>query len=667
MRALPIRDASGAIVRWIGTNTDIHEQKLAEAETSRDFQRIWQLSPVLKVVMTPAGKITAANPAWKRALGWAEDESIGRNILRFVDPASRDASADRLRTLSSTDGTLRSQTPMRGKDGQARLIEWTSISDAGSVYAFGRDITTESETTAALAKSEAALLQAQKMEAIGQLTGGIAHDFNNLLQVIGGNLQLLTKDLEGNTKGERRLRNAMEGVERGGRLPSQLLAFGRRQPLAPKVVNLARLVRGMDEMLRRALGEAIEIETVIGGGLWNTFVDTGNIEDALLNLAINARDAMEGRGKLTIETGNTYLDDRYARDHAEVTPGQYVMLAVTDTGPGISPDIIGKIFDPFFTTKPEGQGPGLGLSMVYGFVKQSGGHVKIYSEAGQGASIKLYLPRSLQKGGRSRSTRPRAGCGGEETILVAEVDPAVRQTVVEMLGELGYKVLQAPAAGAALAILESGIPIDLLFTDVVMPGSIKATELARKATGRLPRLKVLFTSGYTENSIVHGGRLDEGVELLSKPYTRDALAWKVRDLLKSPQSAHPEVENPVPASRQLVVLVCEDEVLIRMSTVDMLEELGHRVIESGSGQETLELLASQTVDLLMADIGLPDMTGTALAERVRNISQGLPVIFATGHSHVKGAEPDERTLVLVKPFGTEELKAAIASLAFSDT
>jgi CheY-like chemotaxis protein len=371
------------------------------------------------------------------------------------------------------------------------------------------------------------------MEALGRLTGGVAHDFNNVLQVIGGTIQLMTKEVKGSPRAELRLQTAMAAVNRGSKLASQLLAFGRRQPLEPKVVNLGRLVRGIDDMLRRALGEGIEIETVIAGGLWNTFVDAVQVENALLNLAINARDAMGGHGRLTIEAGNAFLDDAYAARHAEVAAGQYVMVAVTDTGCGIPAELVERVFDPFFTTKAEGQGTGLGLSMVYGFVKQSGGHVKIYSEVGHGTTVRLYLPRARAQEDVETDIETGPTTGGEETILVVEDDDDVRGTVIDMLSDLGYRVLKARHAQDALAIVESGVPIDLLFTDVVMPGPLRSPELARKARERLPDIAVLFTSGYTENAIVHGGRLDEGIDLLSKPYSREALARKLRQALRS--------------------------------------------------------------------------------------------------------------------------------------
>jgi CheY-like chemotaxis protein len=517
--------------------------------------------------------------------------------------------------------------------------------------------------------TEDQLRQAQKMDAIGKLTGGVAHDFNNLLQVISGNLQLLAADVAGNPRAERRVANAMAGVERGSRLAAQLLAFGRRQPLAPKVVNIGRFIRGMDDLLRRSLGEAIEVETVIAGGLWNTLVDIGNVENALLNLAINARDAMGGQGKLTIEAGNALLDESYANAHGDLKAGQYVMLAVSDTGCGIAPEVLPQVFEPFFTTKPEGKGTGLGLSMVYGFVKQSGGHVKIYSELDHGTTVKIYLPRSTQSEDRLVALEEGGLHRGDETILVAEDDDEVREIVVGMLADLGYRVLKARDAESALSIIESGMAIDLLFTDVVMPGPLRSTELARKAVERQPGMAVLFTSGYTENAIVHGGRLDEGVELLSKPYTREALARRVRHVLaqRSPvePSATPSPAPSAPAPRPwqpLRVLVVEDDALIRMSIAEMLETRGHTVFEAGDGNEAIRVHTNETIDVLLADVGLPGMNGVEVAERMRETRPDLPVLFATGDQTANGVVRDARTAVIVKPYGVADLTEAIGRI-----
>ncbi|MCQ8280079.1 PAS domain-containing protein [Acetobacteraceae bacterium KSS8] len=514
-------------------------------------------------------------------------------------------------------------------------------------------------------EAEARLAQAQKLETVGKLTGGIAHDFNNLLQVIGGNLQLLTKDIAGNERAERRVGNAMAGVSRGSKLASQLLAFGRRQALEPKVVNVTRFVQGMDDMLRRAIGGGIEIETIFSGGLWNTFIDPTQIENALLNLAINARDAMNGQGKLTIELANAALDDAYASAHSEVSAGQYVMLAVTDTGSGMSPEIMARVFEPFFSTKPEGKGSGLGLSMVYGFVKQSGGHVKIYSEPGLGTTIRLYLPRAIQSEDVEVSVQTGPIAGGTETVLVVEDDEGVRDTVVEMLSDLGYSVLKAVDAGSALAVIESGVPIDMLFTDVVMPGTLKSPELARKARERLPDLAVLFTSGYTENSIVHGGRLDAGVELLSKPYTREQLARKFRHVLSNRKqrglaaetAAVPAPIGPV-AANAITVLLVEDDDLIRVNTVEMLSDAGYVVIEAGSAEQALNALHASPVDILVTDNNLPGASGLKLAEAMRTVRPDARIVFATGDPSAVATVPGAR--LLAKPYGSEALLRVVA-------
>ncbi len=508
------------------------EQQVAERTADRD--RMWRLSTDVMLVADFEGTISAFNPAWTTLLGWLPAELAGRSFLEFVHPEDREATVAETAGLARGATTLRFENRYLRKDGGYCVLLWTAVPSEGYIHAVGRDMTADREAAEVLKQTEAALYQAQKMESVGQLTGGVAHDFNNLLQVISGNLQLLAREVAGQGRSERYVGNALAGVRRGAKLASHLLAFARRQPLEPKVVNIGRFVLGMEEMLRRTIGESIEIETVISGGLWNSFVDPAQVENALLNLVINARDAMEGVGRLTIEAGNALLDEDYVRQQPELASGQYVMLAVTDTGSGMAPEVLARVFEPFFSTKPEGKGTGLGLSMVYGFVKQSGGHVKLYSEPGHGTTVKLYLPRTtgsedLALGGDAPESEP----GGTETILVAEDDEGVRSTVVEMLLQLGYQVLQARDAASALTVIESGAPIDLLFTDVVMPGSLRSPELARKARERLPNIAVLFTSGYTQNAIVHGGRLDAGVELLGKPYTQDALARKIRQVLDS--------------------------------------------------------------------------------------------------------------------------------------
>ncbi|MDZ4735197.1 MAG: ATP-binding protein [Rhodospirillaceae bacterium] len=374
--------------------------------------------------------------------------------------------------------------------------------------------------------------QSQKMEAVGQLTGGIAHDFNNLLTVILGNAAALSEGLGDN----QRLRTLAEmterAAERGAELTSRLLAFARRQALEPRATDINRQVADMDKLLRRTLGEDIEIKMVQSSNLWNAMVDPGQLESAILNLSINARDAMPGGGRLTIEPANAHLDEAYVAGQIEVEPGEYVMVAVSDSGTGMDGATLERAFEPFFSTKEVGKGSGLGLSMVYGFVKQSNGHVRIYSEAGQGSTVKLYLPRAAAgTDSAERRSSTAAAEGGPEKILLVEDDDLVRDHVARQLSSLGYDVVTARDGSEAIEVLKRGDHFDLLFTDVVMPGGIGGRQLAEAAQKLRPDLPVLFTSGYTENAIVHNGRLDPGVHLLQKPYRKQDLATKVRAVL----------------------------------------------------------------------------------------------------------------------------------------
>jgi signal transduction histidine kinase/CheY-like chemotaxis protein len=382
-------------------------------------------------------------------------------------------------------------------------------------------------------RAESQLRQAQKMEAIGQLTGGIAHDFNNMLGVMSGSLDIMRRAVKkGDFAIERFIDAAAKATERAATLTHRLLAFGRQQPLAPEPIDANKMIASMSDLLRSTLGEHIRIETVSAGGLWATYADAHQLENAILNIAINARDAMQDGGDLTIETGNAYLDEAYCQQNADVEPGQFVMVAITDTGQGIPPEIVSKVFDPFFTTKPIGKGTGLGLSQVYGFVKQSHGHIKIYSEAGNGTTVKIYLPRLI---GETKQVKhaalPQVRSGTrEEVILVVEDDPLMRQMSADALRDLGYTVLDSGSATEALAIIDASPEIRLLFTDVVMP-DVNGKKLADEALRRRPDLKVLFTTGYTRNAVVHGGVLDPGVNFLSKPFGLEQLASKVRAIL----------------------------------------------------------------------------------------------------------------------------------------
>ena len=390
------------------------------------------------------------------------------------------------------------------------------------------------ERTKDLQAAQEALHQSQKMETVGQLTGGIAHDFNNLLQIVSGNLDLLRQKLPGDwTHLKRYADRAFTGADRAATLTQRLLAFSRRQPLAPKALDINRLIPGMSELLHRTLGETIEIEAVLAPRLWTVEADPNQLENAILNLAINARDAMPDGGKLTIETQNTHLDHNYAAQNPEVAVGQYAVICISDTGIGMDEETATKAIEPFFTTKEVGRGTGLGLSMVYGFVKQSGGHIKIYSEPGEGTTVKMYLPRLLGKIDE-QAEEPAFGsieAQGQETILVCEDDEDVRAYSAEVLRELGYKVLEAADGPAALAVLEANGHVDLLFTDVVLPGGMSGAVLAQEAAKLQAGIKTLFTTGYARNAIVHHGRLDAGVDLITKPFSYADLAARVRDVL----------------------------------------------------------------------------------------------------------------------------------------
>jgi PAS domain S-box-containing protein len=392
------------------------------------------------------------------------------------------------------------------------------------------------ERTEQLRKNEDALRQSQKMEAVGQLTGGVAHDFNNLLQIIIGNLDTLQRNLPAESaRLQRAARNAMTGAQRAATLTQRLLAFSRRQPLDPKPLDVNLLVNGLSDMVHRTLGETIAVETVLGAGLWRVEADPAELEAAIINLAVNARDAMSNGGRLTIETSNAHIDEAYVASHTEVVPGQYVAVAVTDTGVGMDAKTVAQAFEPFFTTKAVGKGTGLGLSQVYGFVKQSGGHVKIYSEIGHGTTVKVYLPRLATQGAGEEDIDPGPSpeAAKEETVLVVEDDDEVRAYSVDSLRELGYRVIEAHDGPSALRLLERQPRVDLLFTDVVLPGGLTGAQVAAQARTLRPALRVLFTTGYARNAIVHQGRLDKGVQLIVKPFSFSDLAAKVRDVLDS--------------------------------------------------------------------------------------------------------------------------------------
>ncbi|WP_375427901.1 PAS domain S-box protein [uncultured Sphingomonas sp.] len=514
------------------------EERVSERTAERDGA--WRLSQDLLAVAGKDGALAAVNGAWSVLLGWEPDELVGRPFAEFTHPDDLEATLAAFAGIFDAPLTTPYEYRLRHRDGGYRWFAWTGAFERGSVYASGRHTTHEREQAEALAQAQDALRQAQKMEAVGQLTGGIAHDFNNMLAVVIGSLDLLGRRLgSDDARARRYVDAATDGARRAALLTQRLLAFSRQQPLRPEAVDMGRLVTGMSDLIRGSIGGDIRFETVVTGGGWRTYADPNQLENVLLNLAVNARDAMPDGGRLTIETQNAHLDDRYAAAHPGVPAGQYVLVAVTDTGSGMPEDVIAKAFDPFFTTKAVGKGTGLGLSQAYGFVKQSGGHLKIYSEPGQGTTVKVYLPRLVgaEHDAAAAEAAPDLPLGErEELVLVVEDEPAVWRFSVDALGELGYRVIEADGAAAALRLLDAHPEIALMFTDVVMP-DVNGAKLADEARRRRPDLRVLFTTGYTRNAVVHNGVLDPGVELIGKPFTIEELAAKVREVLDTPLPA----------------------------------------------------------------------------------------------------------------------------------
>ena len=549
----PLRDPDGGVTGMVGISMDISARKQAEAalqrlnatlearvaERTAERDQAWRNSQDLIVIVNASGVFTAANPAWNTVLGWQPDEVVGRHHLDFNHPDDRQASAA-AHAQAMVEQLPIYESRVLHHDGSYRWIAWVAATEGGLTYATGRDVTADHEAAAVLTRTEDLLRQSQKMEAVGQLTGGIAHDFNNLLTAITGSLELLQKSVRSGRfeNLERYTSAAITASQRAAALTQRLLAFARRQPLDPKRVDGNRLVAGMEELIRRTLGPGIDMEMVLAGGLWPTLCDPNQLESAILNLAINARDAMPTGGRLTIETSNAHLDDSYVRSQGgELKAGQYVAIAVSDTGTGMPPDVVERAFDPFFTTKPIGHGTGLGLSMLYGFVKQSDGHVRIYSEPGLGTTFRLYLPRLRGSAEEvlpeAAITEPVQGPAKGKTVLVVDDEPTLRMLVSETLQSLGYGAIEAPDGPAALRILQSDMAVDLLVTDVGMPG-LNGRQLADAARAARPALRVLFSTGYAHNAAIgNGAALAPGMEIMTKPFALDALGAKINEMIEA--------------------------------------------------------------------------------------------------------------------------------------
>ena len=511
---------------------DVTEDVLAAVKL-RERSRIWNVTQDLLVIVDRNGVWRTVNPAWTRMFGWSEAELLNRTSEWLEHPDDGGLTRMDVGHLIQGNLTVRFESRFRHKDGSYRWLSWTGVPDQDRIFAVARDVTAEKAATERLKATEEALRQSQKMEAVGQLTGGIAHDFNNLLTGIVGSLDLLQIRLnQGRTDNAARyIEAAMISANRAAALTHRLLAFARRQPLIPKGVDVNQLIVSLEDLLRRTIGETIDLKIVAADDLWCTLCDPNQLESALLNLAINARDAMPEGGKLTISTADARLDDATA-DTPALPPGDYICIAVTDTGTGMSAEVAARAFDPFFTTKPIGQGTGLGLSMIYGFARQSNGHATIDSRLGEGTSIRLYLPR--YQGGvaaphRSAARASEHAASGE-TVLVVEDEPIVRGVILEMLQDQGFRTLEAVDGPSGLRLLRSRARIDLLVTDVGLPG-LTGRQLADQARETRPGLKILFMTGYAESAAISQGFLQPGMEMITKPFELDNLSRKIRSMV----------------------------------------------------------------------------------------------------------------------------------------
>jgi PAS domain S-box-containing protein len=542
-----IRNEQGQVIGFAKVTRDITDRQQAHnelLESERRYRRLIEAVVDYAIFqLDPAGNVATWNPGAQRIKGYDPDEIIGQHFSRFYTPEDIQLGVPKLALAEAAEhGRFEAEGWRMRKDGSrfwASVVIDRIMDEAGELVGFAkvtRDVTERKQAQDELQRVQQQLAASQKLEAVGQLSGGIAHDFNNLLMIVLGNLENAernSRSLTGSANLHRALINAKRGAQRAAALTSRLLAFSRRQALDPQPINLNNFLNGLQEFLQRTLGERIEVQTVGSAGLWSIEADANHLESAIINLGINARDAMPDGGKLTVEAVNVLADEDYCRMNPELSPGQHVIVCVTDTGIGMTADVLNHAFEPFFTTKEPGQGTGLGLSQVYGFVKQSGGHVKIYSEVGQGTSIRMYFPRYHGEARPLDSNADEFRPGGErlETILVVEDDADLRAYVSELLRDLNYRVVVASSAQAALTILLQEEPkIDLLLTDVVMPG-IDGRELGRRAQQIRPNIKILYMTGYSRNAVVHQGRLDEGVELLEKPISQAKLALRVREML----------------------------------------------------------------------------------------------------------------------------------------
>lgn len=693
----PVRPHGGAIGLVGMIVVEITERKKAErdiAESERRYRLLAEALPKMVWTSTPDGIGDYYNRRWVEFTGgragrewhaFLHPDDAGSVLMAWKASLASGNPFTRECRLHAADGSyswfLCRALPVRDEAG---LIDrwYGSCTDISEIVAAREALSRTNDDLERLAaarnvelaeanlrlkqemedrlKAEAQLRQAQKMEAVGQLTGGIAHDFNNLLTVIIGNLEAAERRVSPEATDIRRfLDYGRQGALRAAMLTQRLLAFSRRQPLDPRPTDVNRLVGSMSQMLRSALGERVAVKTVLADGLWRTEIDHNQLENAILNLAVNARDAMPDGGTLTIETANAFLDEAYCAEHEDLAPGRYVAVSVTDTGTGMTQDVRARAFEPFFTTKGPRDGTGLGLSQVYGFVKQSGGHVMIYSERGKGTAVKLYLPR-LVEAGQAESMPPnpeRKGASGPATIMVVEDDAQLRALSVSTLREAGHTVIEARDAPSALGLLDAGARPDLLFTDVRLGEGMDGRSLAEEVRRRNKNIRVLFTTGYAKNALAQAGRPGLEGRLLAKPFSQAELVGKVKDILEEP------------AKRGMVLLV-EDEPFVALVARQILEDHGFEVSVVSHGQAALDFArapAGNRVVLAVVDVGLPDMRGDAVVRALAEVRPDLPVIIATGYGTSDlegefGASP--RIALMGKPYDGATLRQALRRLGF---
>ncbi len=545
---------TGKILRWFGASVDIHDRRQAEAalresearlrqfndtlesqvaERTAERDRMWETSPDLMLVIDFEGVFRRVNPAWTSILGFDPGELVGHHVNEFVLPDDHGPTTDAYK-LAARGGHPSVLNRYRHKDGSVRWISWVAAPYGSLTYATGRDVTIEHQQQVELERAQDALRQSQKMEAVGQLTGGLAHDFNNLLAGISGSLDMMQTRLRQGRVGDidRYMVGAQGAAKRAAALTHRLLAFSRRQTLDPKPTDMIRLIAGMEDLIQRTVGPAVNVETVAPEGIWPTLVDPNQLENALLNLCINARDAMPDGGRIKIQTTNHTFDEQAARKH-DLPRGQYVSMCVSDTGSGMTPDVVEKAFDPFFTTKPLGVGTGLGLSMIYGFARQSGGQVRIESEVERGTTVCLYLPRHDEdeavEAKTDNASLPSSTRG--KSVLVVDDEPLVRMLVVDAVEDLGHTPLEAGDGPQAMKVLRSSVAIDLLITDVGLPNGMNGRQVADAARELRPGLKVMFVTGYAENAVLSHGDLESGMEVITKPFDMTVLLNRIQAMV----------------------------------------------------------------------------------------------------------------------------------------